>query len=151
MKRVDLRFTSFEGLTKWLIQTRFGAEVMRDVLHTRGGERFYGEFIDRELSCRPTYVLVKAFADGWVEVYGERHVRVNVLGLPCVETAGEEIELERWVDLSLKLPYQAVNYPSNKRASLQVTPYWSVSEFCQSESKRTLELSVIEGINACRK
>lgn len=146
------RFTDLEHLTRWLVTTKWGAEVMRDALYSANGARFYEEFVERELSvmelpARPTYVLVKAFSDGWIEVYGERHVRAKVIQLPYAESAEEEMKLEEYVELCLKLPFKEIHYPSSKRAQLQTIPYWSPSECLEIELNREFEQLVIRSLS----
>lgn len=146
------RFTDLEHLTRWLVTTKWGAAVMREALYSQNGSRFYEEFVERELSvmelpAKPTYVLVKAFSDGWIEVYGEKHVRAKVIELPHAESAEAEIRLEEYVELCLKLPFKEIHFPSSKRAQVQITPYWSPSEYLETELRREFEQLVIKALS----
>lgn len=148
-----LKFDSFESLTRWLVTTKWGAEVMRDALYSRNGERFYAEFVERELClidlpARPTYVLVRAFGDGWIEVYGERHVRAKIIELPATEIADQEKALDDWVGVNVKLPYQAIDYPSCKRAAAFVPPFLGFGEFVMGLVDRDDAMLFLE---ACKK
>lgn len=127
MKR--LTFTSLEGVTKWLVTTKTGRAALRDAVYSPQGRVLLGELIERE---QPTYVLVKAWGDGMVEVFAERHVRVHVVGMPATDDPNEEILAEGWLDVSLKPCFQSVNYPTAKRGGEYVTPYLSFRDFVES-------------------
>ena len=146
----ELRFSGTESLTRWLCTTKWGAEVIRDVLHSREGRLHYQEHVERELACRPTYVLVKAHADGLVEVFGERHVRVQIVALPASDNAVFERLYDEWVRLNLKPNYAAVDYANCKRATEYVTPYWSASEFLQGELNKQQDVAFLEELKEVR-
>lgn len=156
-KRVEfLKFNTFEGLVGWLTTTKWGAEAIREALYSRNGERFYAEFVEREL-CeielppQPTYVLVKAFGDGWIEVYGERHVRAKVIELPARRSADADKLIEEWVGLNLKLPYQQIDYPSCKRASGYVPPLMELGEYLRAIRLREFELELVNSLTRAGK
>lgn len=124
-----LRFSSFEGLVKWLTTTKFGQDAIREAIYSPAGQKLLAELLERE---QTTHVLVKAWGDGMVEVFAERHVRVKVVGMPATDDPKEEVLAEEWLDVSLKPCFAGVNYPSWKRGGEYVPPYWSFREFVES-------------------
>lgn len=155
-KRVDfLKFNTFEALVGWLTTTKWGANAIREALYSRNGERFYAEFVERELClmelpARPTYVLVRAFGDGWIEVYGERHVRAKIIELPATENAAQEKLLDDWVSVNIKLPYQEIDFPSCKRAAAFVPPFLGFGEFVTGLVDRDTALAFLKGCSKIR-
>ena len=129
------------NLAMWLRTTRPGAAMLREVLPYLPAE-LVAEVMERN---RTTYVLVKAYGDGWIEVYAERGVRAKVVELPAPETAEQERLLEDWSNVNLSLPFRAIDYPSNKRAGGYVPPFLGFSEFVDGIVERRLNLSFIEG------
>lgn len=156
-KRVDfLKFNTFEALVGWLTTTKWGADAMREAMYSRNGARFYDEFVQRELAMgelppQPTYVLVKAFGDGWIEVYGERHVRAKVIELPAMGTVGQDAMIEEWCALNLKLPYQQIDYPSSRRAIAKVKPLMGFGEYMRGIRQTEFELEFLNSIDRAGK
>jgi len=151
MAREGLRFPSYEGLTKWLVTTKWGAEVMRDALYSLGGERFYQEFVERELCLqdpppRPTYVLVVAHGDGFIEVFGERHVRAKVVWLPVARNVAQEMLLEQWVEVEVKQPYREVYFPSSKRTSENTIPLMDFRAFVELQQELEMERTMFNAV-----
>ena len=131
----------------WLQTTRKGRQILREVLPYFPDD-LTAEVLERN---RTTYVLVKAWGDGWIEVFGERHVRAQVVGMPATDDLESERMAEEWVDLTLKPHYGAVNYPSWKRATEYIPPYWSFKEFVESAWWRENGPKMIRGIeDACK-
>lgn len=126
MERVS--FTSLEGVTKWLVSTKTGRAALRDAVYSSA--EIQNDLNDRQI--QPAYVLVKAWGDGRIEVFAERHVRVQIVGLPATDDQETERLAEEWVDFNLKPNFAAVNWPSWKRATEYIPPYWSVREFIES-------------------
>lgn len=144
-----LTFTSLEGVTKWLVSTKTGQTALRDAVYSQNGGAILNELVDR--AQPPTYVLVKAWGDGMVEVFAERHVRVQVVGMPATDDPQEEILAEQWLDVSLKPCFQSVNYPSWKRGGEYITPYLSFHDFVSSVWWRENGPKLIQEIEQCVK
>lgn len=123
-----LTFTSLEGVTKWLVSTKTGRAALRDAVYA--SPEIQDDLNDRQTP--PAYVLVKAWGDGWIEVFAEKHVRVQIIGLPATDDQEMERLADELASLSLKPPFVAVNWPSWKRATEYIAPYWSVREFIES-------------------
>jgi hypothetical protein len=140
---MTLEFRDDEHLAKWLLNAKAGLTVLRDVLPDLP-ETLVREVLSRN---RTTYVLVRAYGDGWIEVYGEKHVRAKVIGLPATETADQERLLDEWVPLNLSLPYQQIDYPSNRRACAYVPPYLGFGEFTNGLLERGVEMGCVKGCN----
>ena len=132
------------NLVWWLRATKPGKAVLREVL----------PFLPRDLLAevleqnRTTYVLVKAYGDGWIEVYGPRHVRVRIIELPATENAGQERLLEEWVSVNLNVPYAEIDYPSSRRAVGFVPPWLGFGEYVTKLVDAELGKLLIEGCNA---
>ena len=107
-------FSSRKELVRWLLNNEAGQDVLRVanwVQNKRHQE--YGEW----LVPRTQYALVKAYDDGWLEVYGPRNLQVKVLTLPALNDPQMEIAQEAELDKDLPLPYAKIHYPSAKRAT----------------------------------
>jgi hypothetical protein len=138
-----LEFRDDEHLEKWLLNAKAGLAVLRDVLPDLP-ETLVREVLSRN---RTTYVLVRAYGDGWIEVYGEKHVRAKVIALPATETAEQERLLDDWVPLNVSLPYQQIDYPSNRRACEYVPPYLGFGEFVGGLQERGVAMAYVKGCN----
>ena len=146
MRRVA--FNSTESLTRWLLTTKWGAEVMRDVLHSPGGSRYYAEFVERELAVKRSRVVVELAGDGFVRVYGERHVDVRIVQRPIVTG-----DLKRWANLvdefnalSMPLPFRDVYWPNCVRAT-HCYRSLTAQDVIQAEVNRQMETAVVEACN----
>lgn len=53
----------------------------------------------------PVHVLVKVHADGYVEVYGPRHVRARIVYVPVCQSRLQERLMEFQIDRDLPQPY----------------------------------------------
>ena len=150
-----LHFSGCEHLTRWLVETKWGAEVIRDVLYSRKGERFYGELIERlpddKLPARPTYAVVQLSADGFVEVFGPRHLRVQIVQRPLAggNLAEAATAIDGWIWHELRWPFREVYYPSNLKGSAKHERL-TVRELVEREQKKALETAVIEVLNQIR-
>lgn len=75
-RKAKYEFSDLEHLTRWLVTTKWGQGVLRDAIQSKQCSELVREAVERELETTdakpvPTYVLVKAYGDGWIEVYGE--------------------------------------------------------------------------------
>lgn len=148
-RKAQYEFSDLEHLTRWLVTTKWGQAVLRDALHSQQCAELVMEFAERDTDAKPvpTYVLVKAFGDGWIEVYGERHVRANVIELPATDDPEQEKLIDDWVGLNLKLPYQRIDYPSSRRAAGHVTPLFGFGEYVRGLERRDFEQLAIRALN----
>lgn len=150
-----LRFSDFESLKRWLLTTKWGAEVMRDVLASKGGARFYDEFVQRELAMlddadlpsRPAYVVVELAHDGWVQVYGERNVRARVVQRPGATEGSVRMAnlVDEWIWLSLPGPFREVYYPS----AIRMTGMYerlTVQKLCKREVDLAFDLAIMKAL-----
>lgn len=144
------RFKDLEHLTRWLVSTKWGQGVMRDAIQSQHCSELVREMVERELATSeakpvPAYVLVRAYGDGWIEVYGPKHVRARVVELPATESAEQEKLIDDWVSLNVRLPYQQIDHPSNRRATGYVPPYLGFGEFVNGLVDRDVATACIEG------
>lgn len=109
---VSLTFRGDQDLLDYLVGNAHGRCVLREAVSCSR------QIIDEVLEYnRTTYVLVKCYRDGLVEVYGPRSCRAKVVFLGRSVTFPDmEIAVEREVHESLAAPYKEIDYPSNKRA-----------------------------------
>ena len=109
---MSLSFRGELDLLNYLTGTAPGKGLLREALV--GSPEIIQEVLEYN---RTTYVLVKVWRDGLVEVMAPRHARAKIVFLGRSVTAPEhELALERHLDSLLPHPYQEVHYPSNKRA-----------------------------------
>ena len=142
-----LEFRDDEHLGQWLLNTRTGLTVLREALPYLP-QNLVDEVIQRN---RTTYVLVRAYGDGWIEVYGAKHVRAKVIGLPATECGEQERLIDEWVGLNVSLPYQQIDYPSNRRACAHVPPYLGFGEFVGGLAERGVAMAFVDGCNGVTK
>lgn len=62
-------------------------------------------------------VLVLFHADGWIEVFAERHVDVRIEMVPYTGTVSGEVLAEEYLDLTLSPRYRELHLPINCRAA----------------------------------
>ena len=62
-------------------------------------------------------VLVLAYADGWIEVYAERHVSAKIVLVPSTGSVAGEVLAERYLDETLPYRYREVHWPGKLRAA----------------------------------
>lgn len=62
-------------------------------------------------------VLIVACSDGWIEVYGQKHVDVLLINKPHATTAEAGCLAEQGIDLKLPRRFREVFWPSMKRAA----------------------------------
>ncbi|MCO6044143.1 hypothetical protein NG895_09505 [Aeoliella sp. ICT_H6.2] len=62
-------------------------------------------------------VLVLIHADGWIEVFAERHVDVRIEMVPYTGTVSGEVLAEEYLDLTLSPRYRELHLPINCRAA----------------------------------
>ena len=156
-KQDGLRFGGFEQLKDWLLTTKWGADVLREVLASKDGSRFYAEFVQRELATmpddelptRPTYVVVELAHDGFVKVYGERHVRAKVVQRPGA--SGSTVRManlvDEWVELELPRAYRSVYYPTAVRAT-GTYERLTVRELTEREHAKAFDLAVLKTLDS---
>lgn len=109
---MSLNFRGEQDLLHYLTSTPRGRGVLREAVV--GTPEIIQEVLEYN---KTTYVLVKAYRDGLVEVYGPRHCRAKIAFLGrSITFPGHELAVERQLDGRLPAPYREVHYPSNKRA-----------------------------------
>jgi len=85
--------------------------------------------------------------DGWVEAYGPKHLRVEMVALPRHgKSARVESLAKEYAEACLSFPARAVYYPSNLIASERVCDL-DVKEYHEREEKRRAEQETIKVIN----
>jgi hypothetical protein len=93
----EMTFRSDSDLIHFLATTTHGENVLGAVAA-----------LGRRLHLESTYILVKAYSDGLVEVYGPEWVRARVVLLGRSVTYPEhEIALEKAVEATLPQPYSS--------------------------------------------
>lgn len=108
-----LTFNSEEALLAYLLTSSEGRGLLREAAYAQ--DWLIKELLERH---KATYVLVKVYRDGLVEVYGPNHIRAKIALLGRSETFPEyEIEREREMDDQLPERYQCYNFPKYRRAA----------------------------------
>lgn len=154
--RAEYRFTNLEHLTRWLLTTKWGADVMREVLYSPDGSRFYEEHVAREIAVlpdwavrpEPSYVVVELHGDGYVQVYGPRHVRARIVQRPVTniqDRARAASLIDEWIALNMPIPYRDIYFPSSCRASGKYERV-SVRQLAQREADREFDMAMLRAI-----
>lgn len=109
---MSLTFRGDQDLLDYLVGNAQGRCILREAVSCSR------QIIDEVLEYnRTTYVLVKCYRDGLVEVYGPKSCRARIVFLGRSVTFPEmEMAVEAEVSSKLASPYQEINYPGNKRA-----------------------------------
>lgn len=55
--------------------------------------------------------------DGWIELYGERHIDARIVMVPAMSTAAGEIAAEQYIETILPDCYRRLYWPGNLRAA----------------------------------
>lgn len=106
-------FTTEEHLVQYLTKHPQGRSLVRETVLLE--DWAIQDVLD---SHKASYVLVKAFRDGLVEVYCKRHVRPRIAFLGRSVTFPEhELLAERELDRSLPEPYRLIHLPGYMRAA----------------------------------
>lgn len=112
---MELNFNRASDLLAFLTGHRYGRMILREAVFGGESEWLVNELLDQN---RASYVLVKAYRDGLVEVYGERDVYAEIKLLGRSVTFPEhEIAQEKSVDRTLSPGHKSVHFPGMKRAS----------------------------------
>ena len=112
---MELNFHNAENLLSFLTTSRYGKMLLREAVFGGQAEWLVNELLDQN---RASYVLVKAYHDGYVEVYGEKDVYAKIVLLGRSVTFPEhEVLLEKAVDGTLSPGHRSVHFPGMKRAS----------------------------------
>lgn len=92
----------------WLLRSERGREALKEALLFLPKE-LEVQFLER---YRPAYVLVKAYRDGGVEVFGEKFVRPKVLFMGRQTTCPEaEVVAQSNADQLLPDRFKEINFP----------------------------------------
>jgi hypothetical protein len=62
-------------------------------------------------------VLVVLHADGWVEVFAERHVDARIAVMPFMASAEGQIAADQNLEADLPYPFRTLYWPSRRRAA----------------------------------
>ncbi len=98
----------------------------------------------------PTQVIIELHADGAVDVYGPRHLRVEIVQRP--ETHGKpELEILAEQLTEAQLSYNARHHycPGSLRARAMLERY-TIAQMVHRERKRNAEQAIIQGLNGLR-
>jgi hypothetical protein len=137
---VALSFESEDDLVKWLVTTNEGRSAMRDAAFTPGSNWLWDEVADR----RRVYVLIKAYADGYIEVHADRTVSARVVELPTPNTKHEEHELEAHVHHAIPWCYRDVDYPGMMATTGKVRPLLSMAKWRAGLQKVAETLRIVD-------
>lgn len=108
-----LHFNDEDALLAFLISSPEGHCLLREAAYAQPW--LVQEMLERH---KVSHVLVKAYRDGLVEVYGPRHVRAKIVLLGrSVTFPGHEMEREQEVDETVGENYRRYNWPKYKRAA----------------------------------
>jgi len=108
---MSLTFRSESDLLHYLTTSPRGKGILREACTEKW---ITDEILEYN---RTTHILVKAYRDGWIEVYGPKTTRARIVFLGRTTTFPEyEVTLERHLDSLLPTPYREVHYPGNRRA-----------------------------------
>jgi hypothetical protein len=113
-----MHFPNVKALSRWLLQTNQGMEVLDSLASyfletSAAGEQAICEECDRRLAGR-TSVLVVLNADGGVEVYAGRDVKVHGVTRICVPPQ-LEAKADEYTDLMIAPRFRKLYYPVNLR------------------------------------
>lgn len=62
----------------------------------------------KETTCN---ILIIATSDGFITVFGPRHVHVQFINRPHVSTAGDGLIVDNLIDNVLPQPYKSIHFP----------------------------------------
>jgi hypothetical protein len=127
-----LSFEDEAELAQWLQTTTQGRGIVQECLAS-------GRLWSR--------VLVKAYADGWIEVYGDHRTLVHIISLP--NSTQRLAEVEAYADNKTPYQYRTVNYPSYIRASEKIDYGQGYHQFMAKQKDAQLDLAFIEGCTRC--
>lgn len=156
-----------ELLRSWLVHSNEGRKLLDSLLDDpevndpkdrivsdRWQERAFERALEEHVATRDgrlvpikTQCVVVLNGNGWVECYGPKHLRVEMVTLPqFAKSAKIEVLAQEYVEACLSLPAKSVYYPSNLIASERVSGL-DVKEFHEQQEKRRAEQEAIKAIN----
>lgn len=107
---MSLSFRNEDDLLHYLTTSRPGCQILRAAVSGSSGRWLVEEILQHS---RSVHVLVKAYRDDYVEVYGEPGVCAKIVFLGRSVTVPEhEQAREHCVDESLPWPYREINWPN---------------------------------------
>ncbi|WP_442485599.1 hypothetical protein [Aeoliella sp. SH292] len=65
----------------------------------------------------PQPVLLLAHADGWLEVFAERHIQAKIVMVPSTGSLTGELLAEQYLDATLPHRYRDLHWPGKLRAA----------------------------------
>jgi hypothetical protein len=80
------------------------------------------EQTDRPAKREREKILVLLYSDGFVEVYGEKHIDARIVNVPVASTPAGEILAEEYVELTIPRCYRDIYFPTAKRATELLRP-----------------------------
>ena len=60
-------------------------------------------------------LLILGHGDGWLEVFGPKHVDIKFMNVPFVPTIEGEKAAERFIENSLPIRYREIYWPENRQ------------------------------------
>lgn len=88
-------------------------------------------------------VLLLAYADGWLELFAERHIQAKIVMVPSTGTIGGELLAEQYLDATLPHRYRDLHWPGKLRAADRIRTV-RPSELV----RRQHELAILSGLDA---
>ena len=77
---------------------------------------------DRPAKREREKILVLLYHDGFVEVYGDKHIDCRIVNVPVTGLAAGEILAEQFVELTIPRCYRDIYFPTAKRATELLRP-----------------------------
>lgn len=65
-------------------------------------------------------ILVEVAADGFIKVYGHKHIQAKIINRPSVATSELGCQVDELIDNALPVRYREIYYPNNIRATGKV-------------------------------
>lgn len=162
-----MRFTSDETLTDWLLTSVRGHMIVREILTSRDGEKFWPVVVERlahetrngavAILPQPTLALVEIDPKypATVKVYGEKHLRAKIIERPIVHNPRfpafqnkAEILVEEMMHLSLPQNYREIYADARCLRATETLRHESVKQLAAREAMTRFEMEVISGLNS---
>lgn len=143
---MSLGFRNEDDLLHWLQTTNQGRGLLREALFSaQAGSDARTVVSDIVKSERSHRVLIKAFSDGWLEVYGERHTQVYIIELP--DSTQQLGKVEQYTESKLPWLYRELHAPGYLRETAKIKVGVGYHQFTRQRSETALDLALIEGCN----